>query len=162
MALGDTDRAVEAFMMGTHYGDRGPCVEYLQIMQQYLAGDPGALHMREAVTRAELAGAMVRMMDETATVEITADGPTPLAIAAQHGWMPATPDGLEHADAPVTRAAMYVIVSRILSGRGRTDQIDVIMPGGYNAALRAAEPVSGVEAFAILERVRLVPEKSGR
>jgi hypothetical protein len=162
MALGENDRAIEAFTLGAHYGDRGPCVEYLQIMKQYVEGDPAALHMREAVTRSELAGAMVRMMDETATVEVTTGGPTPLAIAAQRGWMPATPDGQEHADAPVTRAALYVIVSRILAGRGRADQINVIMPGGYEKAVRDREPVSGTEAFAILERVRLIPENHGR
>ena len=120
------------------------------------------LHIREAVTRAELAGAIVRMMDETATEAVTPGGPTPLAVVAERGWMPATPDGKEHADAPVTRAALYVIVSRILSGRGRADQITVIMPGGYDRALRAQDPVSGTEAIAILERVRLVPEKHGR
>jgi hypothetical protein len=162
MALGDTDAAVSAFTMGAHYGDRGPCVEYLQILKQYIEGDPDALHVEEAVTRGELAGAMVRMMDETATAGVTPGGPSPLEIAAQRGWMPAPPDGEMHADAPVTRAALYVIVSRILAGRGRADQIDVIMPGGYDAALRSDEPVSGTEALAILERVRLVAEKHGR
>ena len=162
MALDDTEAAVEAFTMGAHYGDRGACVEYLELLKQYVEGDPDVLHVREAVTRGELAGAIVRMMDETATEAVTPGGPTPLAVVAQRGWMPATPDGKEHADAPVTRAALYVIVSRILSGRGRADQIAVIMPGGYDGALRAEEPVSGTEAIAILERVRLVPEKHGR
>jgi hypothetical protein len=162
MALGDTQAAIDAFTLGAHYGDRGPCVEYLKQLKQYIEGDPKSIHVREAVTRAELAGALVRMMDETATEALAPEGPTPLNIAAQHGWMPATPDGEEHADAPVTRAALYVIVSRILTGRGRTDQINVIMPGGYDAALRNQEPVSGTEALAILERVRLVPEQHGR
>ncbi len=162
MALGETDAAIDAFTLGAHYGDRGPCVEYLELLKQYVEGDPEALHVREAVTRAELAGAMVRMMDETATEGITPGGPTPLEIAARHGWMPAAPDGKEYADAPVTRAALYVIVSRILAGRGRTDQIDVVLPGGYERALRSDEPLSGAEALAVLERVRLVPEKRGR
>ena len=162
MALGDTDAAVAAFTLGAHYGDRGVCVEYLQLLKQYIEGDPDALHVQEAVTRAELAGAMVRMMDETATEGMRPGGPTPLEIAARRGWMPAAPDGLDHADEPVTRAALYVVVSRILAGRGRTDQIDVILPGGYHAALRSGEPVSGTEALVILERVRLVQEKHGR
>lgn len=162
MALGDTDAAIAAFTLGAHYGDRGPCVEYLEILQQYVAGDPNALHLEDAVTRGELAGAMVRLMDETATEGMNPGGPTPLEIAAQRGWMPAAPDGQQHAAAPVTRAALYVIVSRILSGRGRADQIDVIMPGGYEAAVRSQGPVSGTEALAILERVRLVQENHGR
>jgi hypothetical protein len=162
MALGDTDAAVAAFTLGAHYGDRGPCVEYLRLLTQYVEGDPNALHVEEAVSRGELAGAIVRMMDETATEGVTPGGPTPLEIAAQRGWMPAAPDGQAHAESPVTRAALYVIVSRILAGRGRADQIAVIMPGGYDAALRSREPVSGGEALAILERVRLVPEKHGR
>jgi hypothetical protein len=36
------------------------------------------------------------------------------------------------------------------------------MPGGYDAALRSHETISGSEALAILERVRQVPEKNGR
>ena len=162
MAMGDTDAAISAFSLGAHYGDRGPCIEYLEMLKQYVEGDPDALHVKEAVTRGELAGAMVRMMDETATEGMTPGGPTPLEVAAQRGWMPAAPDGRQYADAPVTRAALYVIVSRILAGRGRSDQVDVIMPGGYNEAVRSHEPVSGNEALAILERVRLVQEKHGR
>lgn len=162
MALGDTDAAIGAFTLGAHYGDRGPCIEYLELLKQYIEGNPDGLHLQEAVTRAELAGAIVRMMDETATEGMSPGGPTPLEIVAGRGWMPATPDGQPHADAPVTRAALYVIVSRILAGRGRADQVDVIMPGGYEAALRAEVPVSGADALAILERVRLVQEKHGR
>ena len=162
MALGETEAAIDAFTLGAHYGDRGECVEYLKQLKQYVEGDPGALHMTEAVTRGELAGAIVRMMDETATESVKPGGPPPLEIMAQRGWMPATPDGGTHADAPVTRAALYVIVSRILAGRGRTDQINDIMPGGYESALKSKEPVSGTEAMAVLERVRLVQEKHGR
>lgn len=162
MALGETDDAITAFTMGAHYGDRGPCVEYLELLKQYVEGNPKALQIREAVTRSELAGAIVRMMDETATTGINPGGPTPLVVLAQRGWMPATPDGAEHAGDAVTRASLYVIVSRILSGRGRADQIDVIMPGGYDAALRSQELVSGTEALTVLERVRLVQEKNGR
>jgi hypothetical protein len=162
MALGETDQAIDAFTMGAHYGDRGQCVEYLELLKQYVEGNPNALHAREGVTRSELAGAIVRMMDETATAGLNPGGPTPLAIVAERGWMPATPDGAGHADDVVTRASLYVIVTRILSGRGRADQVDAVMPGGYNAALRAQEPVSGMEALAILERVRQVPEKNGR
>jgi len=162
MALGETDEAIEAFTMGAHYGDRGQSVEYLELLKQYVEGNPTALHAREGVTRSELAGAIVRMMDETATAALSPGGPTPLAILAERGWMPAAPDGAEHAEEEVTRASLYVIVSRILAGRGQASQVDAIMPGGYQTALRAAEPVSGTEALAILERVRQVPEKNGR
>ena len=162
MALGETGAAIDAFTLAAHLGDRGQSIEYLELLKQYVEGNPDALHVREAVTRAELAGAIVRMMDETATEGLDPSGPRPLEITARHGWMPATPDGQPHAEDPVTRASLYVIVSRILAGRGRTDQIDVIMPGGYEAALRSDEPVSGSEALAILERVRLVQEKHGR
>jgi hypothetical protein len=162
MALGETDAAIEAFTLGAHYGDRGQCVAYLELLKQYVEGDPKALHVHEAVTRGELAGAIVRMMDETATEGMTAGGPTPLSILAGRGWMPAPPDGVDHAGEPVTHASLYVIVSRILAGRGRMDQIDAILPGGYGNAVRSEEPVSGSEAFAVLEKVRLVQEKHGR
>src|SRR5258705_12530369 len=118
--------------------------------------------MGEAVTRSELAGAIVRMMDEPATATMNPGGPTPLAMLAEGGWMPAAPDGAEHAEDAVTHASLYVIVSRILTGRGQAEKVDVIMPGGYQTALRAVAPVSGTEALAILERVRQVPEKNGR
>jgi hypothetical protein len=162
MALGETDEAISAFTMGAHYGDRGQCVEYLELLKQYVEGNPKALQIQEAVTRGELAGAIVRMMDETATTGMNPGGPTPLAVLAERGWMPATPDGAEHAGDAVTRASLYVIVSRILAGRGQAGQVDVIMPGGYDAALRSHETISGSEALAILERVRQVPEKNGR
>jgi hypothetical protein len=162
MALGETEDAITAFTMGARYGDRGPCIEYLELLKQYVEGNPNALHVREAVTRSELAGAIVRMMDETATASMNPGGPTPLAMLAERGWMPASPDGEEHAEDAVTHAAFYVIVSRILGGRGRADEVAVIMPGGYDAALRAREPISGTEALAVLERVRLVQEKNGR
>jgi hypothetical protein len=162
MALGETDQAIDAFTMGAHYGDRGQCVEYLELLKQYVEGNPNALHARAGVSRSELAGAIVRMMDETATAGLDPHGPTPLAIAAERGWMPAAPDGAEHADDEVTRASLYVIVTRILAGRGQASQIDAIMPGGYQTALRAADPLSGTEALAILERLRQVPEKRGR
>ena len=162
MALGETEDAITAFTMGARYGDRGPCIEYLELLKQYVEGNPNALHVREAVTRSELAGSIVRMMDETATASMNPGGPTPLAMLAERGWMPAAPDGAEHAEDAVTHASLYVIVSRILGGRGRADQVSVIMPGGYDAALRARAPVSGTEALAVLERVRLVQEKNGR
>src|SRR5258705_9584638 len=53
MALGETEDAISAFTMGAKYGDRGPCIEYLELLKQYVEGNPNGLHMREAVTRSE-------------------------------------------------------------------------------------------------------------
>ena len=163
MAMGNSEAAMTAFRLGAHYGDRGPCIAYLEVLKQYVEGDPGALHVREAITRGELAGAIVRMMDEgVAHGEAATTGPTPLAVLASRGWMPALPDGNEHAEDPVTRAALYVIAARILAQAGRADRIEAVVPGGYRQALGGVQLTSGAEALAVLERVRSLKEPNGR
>jgi len=163
MALGNSDAAMTAFRLGAYYGDRGPCVAYLEVLKQYVVGDPGTLHVREAVTRGELAGTIVRMMDEGTSRETPAtSGPTPLAVLAGRGWMPAMPDGKEHAEDPVTKAALYVIAARILAQAGRSDRINAVMPGGYRRALGKMELASGAEALAVMERVHSLKGPDGR
>ncbi len=159
MALGETDDAIRAFMLGVRYGDQGPCVEYLEVLKRYQEGSPEGLHILETITRGELAGAAVRVLDDA---EVDPKGPTPIQIAEKRGWFPALPDGREHADEPVTRAALYVFVSRVLAGTGVRGGAGQVMPGGFRGALNNAGPVSGNEAIAVLERVRALKEKHGR
>jgi tetratricopeptide (TPR) repeat protein len=160
MALGRPDEAIAAFTLGVRHGDRGPCVEYLEYLKQYVEGSPGTLHTREVLTRAELAGALVRLMAPGR--EAAPGGPTPLALAASRGWMAASPDGGEHAGAPVTRAALHVVVARLLAQSGNEARAGEIMGGSYRSSASAADPVSGAEALAILERVRAAREQHGR
>ncbi|MCI0450878.1 MAG: tetratricopeptide repeat protein [Candidatus Latescibacteria bacterium] len=157
MALGETDAAIDAFARGVQLGDTGPCVAYLELLKQYVEGKPAALHMRDVLTRGQLAGAIVRLFLNGAPDDPT--GPTPLAQLARRGWMPALADGYDHADEPVTHASLYVVTARILSDAGRAREVDHIMPGGYRAASRKTGPVSGAEGLAVLERVRALTTK---
>jgi tetratricopeptide (TPR) repeat protein len=154
MALGETDEAIDAFTRCIHLGDTGPCVEYLRVLQQYMEGKPGALHMNEALTRGQLAGAVVRMFLNQEPDDPT--GPTPLTILEQRGWMPVLPDGDHHAADPVTPASLYVVAARILAEAGQADQASRVMPGGYRKAASVKQPVSGSQALAVLERVRAI------
>jgi hypothetical protein len=89
-------------------------------------------------------------------------GPEPLAVAAERGWMPAMADGNRRADEPVTQAAFYVFVSRVLAQAGLADKTGTLLPGGYRAAMRETDPVSGAEAIAVLERIQALKEANGR
>ncbi|HEU4928994.1 MAG TPA: hypothetical protein VFU38_04125 [Candidatus Krumholzibacteria bacterium] len=157
MALGETDLAVDAFNRGIKLGDRGPCMAYLEILKQQIEGQPSGLHMSEVLTRGQLAGAIARMF--LGGVSADPAGPSPIAQVEKKGWMPAMPDGQDHANEPVTHAALYVVASRILDDSGASEKADRVMPGGYRAAARKTEPVSGSEGLAILERVRSLTTK---
>jgi hypothetical protein len=95
-------------------------------------------------------------LGETAS---TPTSSTPLTVLERRGWMPALADGKDHADEPVTHAALYVVAARILSDAGRAGQTDRAVPGGYRAAARSSKPVSGAEGLAVLERVRALTAK---
>lgn len=157
MALGETDAAVDAFTRGMQLGDTGPCVAYLQVLKQYVEGKPSGLHMSEALTRGQLAGAVVRLFLDGVSDDVT--GPTPITQLERRGWMPALADGKDHAGDPLTQAALYVVAARILAEVGAADQTHRAMPGGYRAASRSTAPVSGSEALAVLERVRSLTTK---
>jgi hypothetical protein len=157
MALGETDAAVDAFSRGVQLGDTGPCVAYLSLLKQYVEGKPSGLHMSETLTRGQLAGAVARMF--LGGVSGDASGPTPIAQLERRGWMPRLADGDDHAAAPLTRAALYVVAAHILADAGAADRAETAMPGGYRAAARSTKPVSGTEALAVLERVRALATK---
>jgi hypothetical protein len=164
MALGDTDAAMTAFSHGVEHGDTGPCVDYIEVLKQYQEGSPQGLHIIDAISRAQLAGAVVRMFDPGASDAKVFDprGPTPIARAEQRGWLPALPDGNDHAEDPVTAAALYMLVANVLADLGMPGRADDVFPGGYAAAAQKMEPVSGREALAALERVRTLQETHGR
>ncbi len=157
MALGETDLAVDAFSRGVQLGDRGPCVAYLEVLKQYVDGKPAGLHMSDVLTRSQLAGAVVRLFIGEAAGE--SKGPTPMTQLEQRGWMPVLADGDDHASDPVTHAALYVLAARILAESGKADQVDRVMPGGYRAAARTQQPVTGSEGLAVLERVKTLTAK---
>jgi hypothetical protein len=157
MALGETEAAVDAFARGVQLGDTGPCVAYLELLKQYVEGKPAGLHMTDVLTRGQLAGAIVRLFLDGAASDPS--GPTPITQLERRGWMPALADGHDHADEPVTYASLYVVTARILADAGHARQADHVMPGGYRAASRKTEPVSGAEGLSVLERVRALTAK---
>jgi hypothetical protein len=160
MALGETEAAMDAFTLGVQYGDRGPCVEYLEVLKRYQEGSPAGLHIRDAITRGELAGAAVRVLGDGKPLD--PQGPAPIEILEERGWLPVLPDGDDRPDEPLTRAALYVFVGRVLADAGLSGRADEVMPGGYRRAMEDPAPVSGAETVAVLERVRALKEKHGR
>ncbi|HEX5132672.1 MAG TPA: tetratricopeptide repeat protein [Candidatus Krumholzibacteria bacterium] len=160
IALGQTEDAIAAFTLGVHYGDQGPCVEYLEVLKRYQEGSPEGLHILPTISRAELAGAAVRVLGDGKKID--PGGPTPLAIAERNGWLAATADGSDHGDDPVTEAALYIFVARVLAQSGLEGRADDVLPGGYRAAVKENRAVSGAETIAVLERVRVLKEKNGR
>jgi len=160
MAMGQTAAAIDAFRLGVEYGDHGPCVDYLEMLQRFQEGTPEGLHILEAVTRGELAGAAVRVLGGGTAPE--PGGPTPLEIVEKRGWMPPMPDGDQRPEDPVTHAALYSFVGRVLAQARLSDHVDDVLPGGYRAAMNDTTPVSGSEAINVLERVRALMEKNGR
>ncbi len=157
MALGETDEAIDAFSRGVQLGDRGPCVAYLEVLKQYVEGKPTGLHMTDVLTRGQLAGAVVRLFLPASQSDPS--GPTPITQLERRGWMPVLPDGRDHSSDVVTRASMYILTARILADAGKPEQADRVMPGGYRAATRVSEPMTGTEGLAILERVRAATAK---
>lgn len=160
MALGQTDAAIDAFTLGVQYGDQGPCVDYLEVLQRFHEGAPEGLHILETITRGELAGAAVRVLGDGKLLD--PNGPTPIEMAEKEGWMPVLPDGDVRAEEPVTRAALYAFVGRVLADAGLPGRAGEVMPGGFRAAMNDPAPVSGSDAVAVLERVRALKEKNGR
>ncbi len=164
MALGETDEAVTSFTMGARYGDRGVCVAYLETLKQYVGGSPKSLHISEALTRSQLAIAILRIMDGGADAKksLDASAPTPIRTLEARHWMAPLADGADHPDAAVTPAALYVIVARILADAKLSGRVHEVMPAGYRAALGDTRAVSGAEALAVLERTRSLKEQHGR
>jgi hypothetical protein len=159
MALGDADAAYRAFASGLSLGECAPCTEYLGLLAQYRAGSPPGLRILESITRAQLAGAAVRILG---TGPPDPAGPTPLAQAEARGWLPSLADGDARANDPVTPAAFYVFVARVLADAGLEGRVGEVLPGGYRRVAGSKKPVTGRDAVDALERVRAMKETYGR
>ena len=164
MALGETDEAVTSFTLGARYGDRGVCIAYLETLKQYVGGSPKSLHISEALTRSQLAIAVLRIMDGGADSgqSLDANAPTPIRRLEARRWMTPLADGSDHADDAVTPAALYVMVARMLADAKLSGRVHDLMPAGYRGALAETRAVTGAEALAVLERARSLKEHHGR
>jgi hypothetical protein len=67
------------------------------------------------------------------------------------------PDGDLHAGAPVTRAAFYVVVTKLIADRQIDADTDLIFAGGFDWTLESGDNdthhVTGKEVVIALERV---------
>lgn len=149
LALGDRDRAIDAFQTAVRLGDDGPSREYLERMAGTRLGDPRIVAQQLRVTRYQLAALIVKLVDgDTFDLEKR----NPIDMLVERGWMPALPDGARHEKAVVTQAAFYVLIARMLAEGG--------LPGGavvFSGAPWRVDPFSQSDVSG-----RVVVEVMGR
>jgi hypothetical protein len=143
LELGDERAAIDAFATGVRLGDEGPCLAYLEWLQSRLAGDPGHVRRMTVVSRTHMAGLVAHMLSERNRPVVAADE-APLDALVRMGWLERLPDGALHGEAAVTRASFYVMLSRMCA--------QTPCAGALPPFPREAEPITGPEAMAALER----------
>jgi tetratricopeptide (TPR) repeat protein len=154
LELGRNDRAIEAFSAGVSYGDTGGCVDYLERLQAYVETGERGVRLSERLTRRQLAAEIARAVPEVMGAGAGSgpgDPDATLRAVVERGWMRALPDGKLHGDAEVTRAALYVTLSRVANDLG----VGGDLLAGYRAAFaaRGTESVRGTEASALLDEI---------
>jgi hypothetical protein len=159
LALGQNDRAIDAFAAGVSCGDTGACVDYLEQLQAVISGDTRSMRRSETITRRQLASALAREFIFEGDVTVPDDPDEILRQVTGRGWMDVLPDGALHGNATVTRAAFLVTMSRITSqfGFGRT----LLWPLSVDLARRGSEPVGGAEVAATLEELAALRKQYG-
>jgi tetratricopeptide (TPR) repeat protein len=160
LALGANDRAIEAFSAGVSYGDTGACVDYLEQLQAYVETREGSMRRSEDVSRRQLASGLLRSALGDAEVTATVDDPdSALRRVVERGWMRALPDGGLHGDAPVTRASLYVILSRVAADLGIDPRaLDELRASFVECG---AQPVMGPEVSALLDAISNARKRNG-
>lgn len=160
LALGERNRAIDAFSAGVSYGDTGACLEYLDRLRTVVQGEEHSVRRSEMVTRRQLAALLVReFAPGEADSTRVADADAPLRRSVALGWMPALPDGATHGEVAVTRAAFYVTMARLTGqlGYGRT----VIAPYARSLTARGREPVNGREVTAVFDELSVLRKQHG-
>jgi tetratricopeptide (TPR) repeat protein len=159
LALGQNDRAIDAFAAGVSYGDNGACVDYLERLQAVIGGDVHSMRRSETITRRQLAAALARQFIVEDDETIPGDPDEILRLVTSRGWMQTLPDGALHGNAVVTRSAFLVTLARITAGFGfgRT----LLSPFTADLAGRGSEPVGGAEAAATLEELAALRNQYG-
>jgi tetratricopeptide (TPR) repeat protein len=143
MAKDDMSAAVDAFSAGVHLGDRGPCLEYLQMLQPRFEGAPAAIRRLPAVTRGQLSALVIRWV---AAGHGAVPSGVPIEQMAERGWLRRLPDGQLHPEAEVTRASLHVFMARMCA--------DIGCVGGTAGAYPLSdETITGIELLQRLERV---------
>lgn len=174
MALGQYDRAIDAFTLGSAYDGDNLFREYLRRLSLVIQSSPEKIAGAAKVTRGQLAITIDRVIYGRAPGE---GGDLPKyegddlggCLSVRNGMMSVLPDGKFHAGDHVTRGQFYVVVCRLLDREANSAGATAVFPDGFNWATggghEARDPkerlfVSGQEVVAILERVAALKDKS--
>jgi len=148
----DLPRAIDAFATGVQLGDTGPCLVYLQRLRGRMEGSTESVARSPVITRGQLCAVVERWL---ASGQGRDPEPDPVAAMTQRGWLERLADGKAHAEAPVTRAALFVFVARMCASISCAEaQIE-----SYSLS---DGTVSGRELVAQLGRVMPWPPPDGR
>ncbi len=148
----DVSRAVDSFAAGVQLGDSGPCLEYLERLRSRMASDAATVARAPVVTRRQLSALVEGWL---ARGEGRDPHPDPIVAMTERGWLERMPDGRDHADSPVTRAALFVFVSRMCAS------IECVGSQVQSYPL-SDRTVSGRDLVAQLGRVMPWPPPDGR
>ena len=143
MQLDDTSAAVDAFSTGVQLGDRGPCLEYLQMLRARFEGAPDAIKRLPVVTRGQLCALVLRWV---ASAQGAVPSGEPTEEIAARGWITRMPDGGLHPEAEVTRAALNVFMARMCEDIECTG-------GGPGPYPFSDQTVNGIEVVQRLEAI---------
>jgi tetratricopeptide (TPR) repeat protein len=143
MQKDDMSAAVEAFGAGVRLGDRGPCLEDLQLLQPRFEGAPDAIRRLPAVTRGQLSALVVNWVASSRGARPSG---VPIEDMVARGWLRRLPDGELHPEAEVTRSALHVFMARMCA--------DIECSGGGPVAYPLSdETITGIELLQRLESV---------
>ena len=152
MQKDDMSAAVGAFGAGVRLGDRGPCLEYLQMLQPRFEGVPDAIRRQPTVTRGQLAALVTGWV---ASSRDALPSGVPIEEMEARGWMRRLPDGELHPQAKVTRASLHVFMARMCADIECTGS----GPGTYPLS---DETITGIELLQRLESVMPWPAPTGK
>jgi hypothetical protein len=161
-ALGDYVAAAEAYSTGRLIGGGVQFEEHIVSVQQHLRTSPRSLQVQRDITRAQLAGLIIRLRGRpnefVATDVPDLQGHWAREYAAAvvaDGIMQVMPDGKFHPDDRVTVAAFYAVLMRAGAVLDvAMDAIDVYFPGGMSGILidgGAERHIAGRDATEILQ-----------
>jgi hypothetical protein len=153
LALGETDRAAEAFSMGSITCGDELFEEYLMQVRDNLRATPGALISAVSITRAQYA-CLLRHYFEAggngALPTVPADIESHWAQEAivgvlRSGYMESLPDGAFYPDEPLSRAAFVFHTGRLIKLLSKDSSIDLegAFPEGVERKIHYYAGVAG-------------------
>ncbi len=164
LAMDRHHSAIDAFVAGKAHGGGSVFDEYLQRLGAIVSGTPVNVARTDQVTRAQLIVLLERMFYQHEAASAGGSGGSRVGDRAidqmdpvVRGLVPVLPDGDLHADAPVTRAAFYVVVKRLIADRQIDADTGLLFDGGFEWMLESGDNdshhVTGKEVVTTLERV---------